>query len=76
MFVVTEHALYKLESSKFKSMKKGIPIAEITGLSVTPSTDQLIAVHTSHGNDFIFSITAKEDRLGELVGILRNRYYQ
>lgn len=76
VFVVTENDLYKLESSKFKSMRKGIPIVDITGLSVTPHTDQLIAIHTSHGNDFIFSITAKEDRLGELVGILRNRFYQ
>lgn len=76
VLIVTEHAIYKLESSKFKSMKKGMPIAEITGLSVSPGKDQLITVHSNRGNDFIMSITAKDDRVGELVGILSNRYSQ
>ncbi|XP_012257190.2 unconventional myosin ID [Athalia rosae] len=76
VLVVTNAALYKLENSKFKSMKKGIPIADITSLSVTPGTDQLIAIHTNQGNDFIFSIITKEDRVGELVGVLRNKFYQ
>lgn len=57
-------------------MKKGIPIAEITGLSVSPGEDQLIIIHSNRGNDFIISITAKEDRVGELVGILSTRYNQ
>lgn len=57
-------------------MKKGIPIAEITGLSVSPGEDQLIIIHSNRGNDFIVSITAKEDRVGELVGILSTRYNQ
>ncbi|KAG7204040.1 hypothetical protein KM043_001899 [Ampulex compressa] len=76
VLVVTEHAVYKLESSKFKSMKKCMPIAEITGLSVSPGKDQLITIHSNRGNDFIMSIIAKEDRIGELVGILSNRYSQ
>ncbi|XP_074106186.1 unconventional myosin ID [Cotesia typhae] len=76
VLVVTEHAIYKLESSKFKNMKKGIPIAEITGLSVSPGKDQLITIHSNKGNDFIFAITAKENRVGELVGVLCTRYYQ
>ncbi|XP_015183873.1 PREDICTED: myosin-IA [Polistes dominula] len=76
VLVVTEHALYKLESVKFKTMKKGIPIAEITGLSVSPGKDQLIIIHSNRGNDFIISITTKEDRVGELVGILSTRYNQ
>lgn len=76
VLVVTEHALYKLESVKFKSMKKGMPIAEITGLSVSPGKDQLIVIHSNRGNDLIISITAKEDRVGELVGILSTRYNQ
>ncbi|KAK2588539.1 hypothetical protein KPH14_006318 [Odynerus spinipes] len=76
VLVVTEHALYKLESVKFKTMKKGMPIAEITGLSVSPGKDQLIVIHSNRGNDLIISITAKEDRVGELVGILSTRYNQ
>lgn len=76
MLVVTEYAIYKLENLKFKSMKKGMPIAEITGLSVSSGRDQLITIHSNRGNDFIMSIVAKDDRVGELVGILSNRYSQ
>lgn len=74
--MVTEHAVYKLDDVRFKNMRKGMPIAEITGLSVSPGKDQFIAIHSNRGNDFILSITAKDDRIGELVGILSNRYYQ
>lgn len=74
--MVTEHTVYKLDDVRFKSMKKGMPIAEITGLSVSPERDQFITIHSNRGNDFILSITAKDDRIGELVGILSNRYYQ
>ncbi|XP_029660963.1 unconventional myosin ID [Formica exsecta] len=76
VLVVTEHAVYKLDDVRFKNMRKGMPIAEITGLSVSPGKDQFIAIHSNRGNDFILSITAKDDRIGELVGILSNRYYQ
>ncbi|XP_043792352.1 unconventional myosin ID [Apis laboriosa] len=76
VLVVTEHAIYKLENSKFKNMKKGMPITEITGLSVSPGKDQLIVIHSNRGNDFIMSIIAKDDRIGELVGILSNKYNQ
>lgn len=74
--MITEHAIYKLENSKFKTMKKGMPIAEIIGLSVSPGNDGLITIHSNRGNDFIVSLVAKEDRIGELVGILSTRYYQ
>ncbi|XP_014215597.1 myosin-IA [Copidosoma floridanum] len=76
VMIVTEQALYKLESSKFKNMKKVMNISEITGLSVSPGKDQLIIIHSNYGNDFIISIEATEDRVGELVGILNNAYYQ
>lgn len=74
--VVTEQALYKLDSSKFKNMKKVMNIAEITGLSVSPGKDQLIVIHSNHGNDFIASIITTEDKIGELIGVLNNAYYQ
>ncbi|XP_071562169.1 unconventional myosin ID [Temnothorax nylanderi] len=76
VLVVTEHTVYKLDGVKFKNMKKGMPIAEITGLSVSPGRDQLITIHSNRGNDFVLSIIAKDDRIGELVGVLSNRYYQ
>lgn len=53
-----------------------MPITEITGLSVSPGKDQLITIHSNRGNDFIMSIIAKDDRVGELVGILSNKYNQ
>ncbi|XP_034946266.1 unconventional myosin ID isoform X2 [Chelonus insularis] len=76
VLVVTDHAIYKLESLKFKSMRKGIPIAEITGVSVSPGKDQLATIHSNKGNDFIFYIDAMENRVGELVGVLCSRYYK
>ncbi|XP_058800038.1 unconventional myosin ID [Phymastichus coffea] len=76
VLVVTEQALYKLESSKFKNMKKVMNIADITGLSVSPGRDQLIIIHSNHGNDFIASIVTTEDKVGELVGVLSNAYYK
>ncbi|XP_011312006.1 myosin-IA [Fopius arisanus] len=76
VLVITEHAIYKMESSKFKTMKKGIPITEITGISVSPGRDQLVTIHSNRGNDFIFTITAKDNRVGEVVGVLCTRYYQ
>lgn len=53
-----------------------MPITEITGLSVSPGRDQLITIHSNRGNDFIMSIITKEDKVGELVGILSNKYNQ
>ncbi|KAJ8680107.1 hypothetical protein QAD02_015894 [Eretmocerus hayati] len=76
VLVVTEQALYKLESTKFKNMKKVMNVSEITGLSVSPGRDQLIIIHSNHGNDFIASIVTTDDKVGELVGILSNAYYQ
>lgn len=74
--VITEQALYKLENAKFKNMKKVMNIAEITGLSVSPGKDQLIIIHSNHGNDFIASIVTTDEKVGEVVGILSNAYYQ
>lgn len=76
VLLVTEHSVYKLDSLKFKNMKKRMPISEITGLSVSPGKDQLITIHSNHGNDLIISLLSKEDRIGELVGILCNAYFQ
>lgn len=57
-------------------MKKVMNIAEITGLSVSPGRDQLIIIHSNHGNDFIASIETTDDKIGEIVGILSNAYYK
>lgn len=74
--LVTDIYIYKLDSSKFKAMKKGTHISEVTGLSVSSGRDQLIVIHSNKGNDLVLSLQSPEgvDRVGELVGILCDRF--
>lgn len=75
--LVTDFAVYKLDSAaKFKAMRRGMSLQEMTGLSVSPGTDQLVVIHNNKGNDLVFTIISGEDRVGELVGVLASRYYQ
>lgn len=76
VLLVTDQYVFKLDSTKFRNMKDGTAINALTGLSVTPGQDQLIVLHCPGGNDLVISLhsTTKEDRIGELVGILCNRY--
>ncbi|XP_046390857.1 unconventional myosin ID [Ischnura elegans] len=82
VLLVTENFIYKLDAKKYKPMKKGIPFREVTGISCTPGADQLIVIHLSSGNDLVVSlescggIAAREDRVGELVGIIMDRKRQ
>ncbi|XP_041366127.1 unconventional myosin-Id-like [Gigantopelta aegis] len=69
----TDKFIYKLDSQKhFKAMRKGTPIGDITGLSVSPDKDQLIVVHLIGGNDLVLYLQNPrgEERVGELVGVL------
>lgn len=81
--LVTEHAVYKLDGcrAKFKNMKRSLELRDLTALSVTPGRDQLVILHTAKGNDLVVALQGedqvlKEDRVGELVGLLCNRYTQ
>lgn len=76
VLLVTDQYVFKLDSTKFRNMKDGIAISGLTGLSVTPGQDQLIVLHCPGGNDFVISLhsMSKDDRVGELVGIICNRY--
>lgn len=76
--LVTEHAIYKLDNLKYKNMKEGLRIQELTNISVSPGQDQLVIIQTNQGNDFIMSLDTQthEDRVGELVAVLCNRFYQ
>lgn len=54
-------------------------IMQITTISVTPGRDQLIVFHAPGGNDLIVALQGedyalKEDRIGELIGIVCKRY--
>ncbi|CAG0921686.1 unnamed protein product, partial [Notodromas monacha] len=77
--VVTDKMLYKLEPPKFKPMKGGIPLTSVTALSVSSGKDQVIAIHLSSGNDLVFALMSKNpevDRVGELVGVLCQRFHK
>ncbi|PVD30004.1 hypothetical protein C0Q70_09265 [Pomacea canaliculata] len=73
--VFTDKFIYKLDHKKhFKAMQKGIPFTNVTGVSITQGSDQLIVVHLSGGNDLVLCLYShvNEERIGELVGILAN----
>lgn len=77
--LISDNSIYKLETKKFKAMRKGSPIEEVTGLSLSPGRDQLLVIHSNKGNDLVVALKTQasdEDRVGELVGILCNRYQQ
>ncbi|KAK6620264.1 hypothetical protein RUM44_006665 [Polyplax serrata] len=77
--LVTDHQIYKIDTIKFKPMKKGLLISQVTGISVSPGSDQLIVIHSNVGNDLVVSLqlnNMKEDLVGELLGILLSRYQQ
>lgn len=83
VLLVSDSHIYKLDPEKrFKPMKRGWPISEVTGLSLTPGQDQLIVIHSSKDNDLVISLEpqsrsqSREDRIGELVGVLCSRYSQ
>ncbi|KAK2191130.1 hypothetical protein NP493_59g02001 [Ridgeia piscesae] len=69
----TDKFIYKLDPKKgFKAMKKGTSISSMTGVSVSPGSDQLVIIHLEGGNDLVLCLESKdhEDRVGELIGNL------
>ncbi len=61
--------LYKLDPKKnFHIKKSGIPIDDVTGLSVTSGKEQLIVIHLISNHDLVFYMHTKNDRVGEFVG--------
>lgn len=78
VLVISDKYLFKLDCNKFKNMKEGIELGNLTGVSITPGRDQLIVLHCPDGNDMLVSLhnISKEDRVGELVGIICNQFYK
>uniref|UniRef100_A0A1A9WM81 Myosin motor domain-containing protein n=1 Tax=Glossina brevipalpis TaxID=37001 RepID=A0A1A9WM81_9MUSC len=81
-FIITDGAIYKLDGAKnkFKNLNRSIAIKELTSISISTGRDQLIAFHCPSNNDLVFALqaengTLKEDRIGELVGIVCKRYH-
>ncbi|KAF0301962.1 Myosin-IA [Amphibalanus amphitrite] len=73
--VVTDTNIYKLDAKKFKCLTSH-PIADVTGVSVSPRSDQLAVIHLRGGNDLVVALVAAkaEDRVGELVGVVCRQY--
>ncbi|KAH8328088.1 hypothetical protein KR067_003900 [Drosophila pandora] len=81
-FIVTDSTIYKLDGikKKFRDLERSIAIRELTAISVTPGRDQLIVFHSPKNKDLLFALhgehtTLKEDRIGELVGIVCKKYH-
>ncbi|XP_067625168.1 unconventional myosin ID [Eurosta solidaginis] len=80
-FIVTDAAIYKLDGAKhkFKNMNRSISIKDLTSISISPGRDQLIIFHSPANNDLVFALQGeisqlKEDRIGELVGVICKKY--
>lgn len=56
--LVSDTHIYKLDGPKgsFKSMKAGIPLAQVTGLTITPGLDQLVIIHLSTSRDMVVAL--------------------
>lgn len=55
---------------------------QLTSISITPGRDQLIVFHSPKNNDLVLALQSestaplKEDRIGELVGIVCKKYHE
>ncbi|XP_022246802.1 unconventional myosin-Id-like [Limulus polyphemus] len=76
VLLVTDKYLYKLDNKKFRPLKSGIPITDLTGVSVGPGPDQLVILHLRGGNDFVIALTShnEDNRVGELVGVVAHHW--
>lgn len=56
--LVSDTHIYKLDGPKgsFKSMKGGIPLEQVTGLTITPGPDQLVIIHLTTGRDMVVAL--------------------
>lgn len=80
-FILTENTIFKLDGSKnkFRNMKRTMIIKELTSMSVSTGRDQLVIFHSAQNNDLVLVLQGehtplKEDRIGELVGIVSKAY--
>nr|XP_023024555.1 myosin-IA isoform X1 [Leptinotarsa decemlineata] len=78
IMLVTDQLIFKLDCEKFRNMKEGMSLGDLTGISVSPGQDQLIVLHCLGGNDLVVSLHCQkqEDRIGECVGVICDRYSQ
>ncbi|CAK1554544.1 unnamed protein product [Leptosia nina] len=82
--LITSSAIWKLDANSFKLLKKPTPIAEVGAIRVMSSDVQLVVISVpSAKNDLVVGLVspppdpsnAHPDLVGELVGVLSNRYH-
>ncbi|XP_074596789.1 unconventional myosin ID [Brevipalpus obovatus] len=79
VLVITNKNIFKLNMKNYKSLKS-YPIAELSKISVSPGSDQLVVAHREKGDDFVFSLISfngqcnRVNRVGELVAHLLHRF--
>ncbi|CAH0715856.1 unnamed protein product, partial [Brenthis ino] len=76
--LITENAIYKLDASSFKPLKKPTPITEVGAVRVMSSAAQLAVISVpSARNDLVLGVQPPRgaELLGELLGVLAHRYH-
>jgi myosin-1 len=80
--IVTEANIYKCDPKNYKvkkydgSVKGGVPVGEISAVSLSPLPDNFVVVHTKEGmRDIVVGVGAPGvDKLSEFVTILAGLY--
>ncbi|XP_063364124.1 unconventional myosin ID [Cydia amplana] len=74
--LITDHSIYKLDANTFKVLKKPTPITEVGAVRVMSSDAQLVVISVPHAkNDLVLGLASDLELVGELVGVLANRYH-
>ncbi|CAH0585951.1 unnamed protein product [Chrysodeixis includens] len=82
--LITESAIYKLDASTFKPLKKPTSITEVGAIRIMSTDVQLVVISIpSAKNDLVVGLvaptptppSAPADLVGELLGVLANRYH-
>lgn len=61
----------------FHFYSQGIVLScQVTGVSLTPGSDQLVIIHLSDENDLVLCLQnlTREERVGEVLGTLCSHY--
>ncbi|XP_041975732.1 unconventional myosin ID-like, partial [Aricia agestis] len=78
--LLTDTALYKLDASTFKPLKKPTPVTEVGCVRVMSGSAQLVVLAVpSARNDLVLALSppaSSQDLVGELVGTLAHAYHR
>uniref|UniRef100_A0A4W3HUU0 Unconventional myosin-Id n=1 Tax=Callorhinchus milii TaxID=7868 RepID=A0A4W3HUU0_CALMI len=76
--LITDRHLYKMDPLKRYRVMRTIALYNVTGVSVSPGSDQLVVFHTNDNKDLVVCLhkmqPVNENRIGELVGVVANHF--